>query len=328
MKPTDKIQYIHSYISEELDSSEASAFEAWLNESNENQLLFDQISKVWNNSLTKEVKQFNHSKAFNKHLDLLKSKDHTIITPIESKQQKNIFLNFNWTSVAAIMILMVSVLMVFKWMNNGTEYISDKITSPLALEDGSKVWLDKGAKLKVSKMTKDQRTIVLNGRAYFEIATNVNVPFVIKTKDIEINVTGTSFIVDADEKSVLVKEGQVEVKHDKQVRLLTKNQKVILTQNVLSQVTEVPFENIDLWFNEELKFNNAPFDKVIKDISEKYKIKFELPVRSDWARCTLTSGSLSNNTLEQIMTTLQLTWDMDYKKIDDATYKITKVKCK
>lgn len=64
---------------------------------------------------------------------------------------------------------------------------------------------------------------------------------------------------------------------------------------------EQAFDNKDLWFNEELTFDNTPFDIVIRDLAINYKVSIELPNKNDWSSCTFTSGSLKKMDLMKFL---------------------------
>jgi ferric-dicitrate binding protein FerR (iron transport regulator) len=93
-------------------------------------------------------------------------------------------------------------------------------------------------------------------------------------------------------------------------------------------ITNTSFESSELWFNEELIFKNAPFDKVIQDLSLNFNVKIIIPERTTWASCTFTSGALKTNNLDQILEILKLTYDLEYTKQKDNSIKLTAVKCK
>jgi transmembrane sensor len=86
--------------------------------------------------------------------------------------------------------------------------------SKIVLSDGSVVYLNANSKLYYpTKFDGKNRTIEFEGDAFFEITKNPQKPFVIKAKDSEIRVLGTSFNVNTNLESkdieVLVETGKV-----------------------------------------------------------------------------------------------------------------------
>ncbi len=90
-----------------------------------------------------------------------------------------------------------------KRKHNGTDQMNEIIvpygkTSKLALPDGSMVWLNAGTRLAFpSRFSTKERTVYLEGEAYFEIAHNPDKTFRVKAGNVYINVFGTKYNVSA-----------------------------------------------------------------------------------------------------------------------------------
>ncbi|WP_341843715.1 FecR family protein [Chitinophaga caseinilytica] len=97
---------------------------------------------------------------------------------------------------------------------NGRQY-------QVILPDGTKVWLNAASTLKYpTAFTGSERLVELSGEAYFEVTSqpagpNGKMPFIVKTSQQQIRVTGTSFNVNAYQNEPSVKttllEGKVHV---------------------------------------------------------------------------------------------------------------------
>ena len=62
--------------------------------------------------------------------------------------------------------------------------------SKVVLSDGTVVWLNAGSTLKYSnKFNTANRKVELNGEGYFEVRRNEKLPFFVKTKDLQLQVT-------------------------------------------------------------------------------------------------------------------------------------------
>jgi len=69
-----------------------------------------------------------------------------------------------------------------------------KETYQVQLPDGSKVWLNAASSLQFpSRFTGQNREVYLTGEAYFEVMTDKQHPFMVKTADAQLEVLGTSF---------------------------------------------------------------------------------------------------------------------------------------
>lgn len=111
-----------------------------------------------------------------------------------------------WLSVAAVLLLALGS-GVLIWHQTGDEQelqqscsSSRTITVPegvkyrMMLADGSHVWLNSGSSLTLSAgFGQENRDLRLEGEALFEVTKNKQLPFVIRSGDIYVRVTGTVF---------------------------------------------------------------------------------------------------------------------------------------
>jgi len=70
--------------------------------------------------------------------------------------------------------------------------------SHVVLPDGTNLWLNAGSHLRYSiPFTRENREVELTGEAFLDVVKNVQSPFVVKTGDVEVEVLGTQFNVNA-----------------------------------------------------------------------------------------------------------------------------------
>ncbi|MDR2118056.1 MAG: FecR domain-containing protein [Tannerellaceae bacterium] len=86
----------------------------------------------------------------------------------------------------------------------------------ILLSDGTKVWLNARSEIKYpASFSTGKREVELNGEAYFEVSHNEKAPFTVHTEQCDVEVTGTTFNVDAYRNSrnfsVALIEGSVKV---------------------------------------------------------------------------------------------------------------------
>ncbi|BAX79153.1 FecR family protein [Labilibaculum antarcticum] len=89
----------------------------------------------------------------------------------------------------------------------------------LTLSDGTKIWLNSNSKLRYpSQFGTGVRKVQLEGEAFFQVARDVEHPFIVDVTTAEVKVLGTSFNVNAyndqDEIFTTLVEGKVEVNDD------------------------------------------------------------------------------------------------------------------
>jgi len=81
----------------------------------------------------------------------------------------------------------------------------------LVLSDGTQVWLNSRSQLKITaNFNKDERIVELDGEGYFQVSKNENKPFIVKTKQYDVFVTGTTFNVFAYAESSIFETDLIE----------------------------------------------------------------------------------------------------------------------
>lgn len=146
----------------------------------------------------------------------------------------------------------------------------------LQLADGTNVYLFSESSLKYpSNFRGKKREVSLSGEAYFEVSHDPSHPFVVKTKELNVNVLGTNFNVMAYEDSEVVEtsliEGKVSVKGDV---LLPATQSVF---NKLSGKTDIKKINTQRYIerkNGYFVFENEKLDNILQELSRWYDFKF------------------------------------------------------
>lgn len=145
------------------------------------------------------------------------------------------------------------------------------------LPDGSEVALAPGSRLTYKEKT--PRKTELEGKAFFEVARNEDIPFEISADGAYVKVLGTKFMVNAAGKTneVYITEGKVLFARS------SSSESVILTkdmQAVLSATDAVPViqESADInsiaWQRGTFIFDNTPLKEVLECLSKHHKVSF------------------------------------------------------
>lgn len=151
----------------------------------------------------------------------------------------------------------------------------------IILEDGTKVWLNASSSLKYPSSFENvkQRSVEINGEAYFEVAPNKTKPFVVKSSQQTIEVLGTHFNIndyrDNGTTVTTLVEGSVRITNKKSKQAFLKpNQQSIVNNNVLD-IREADIETAIAWKNGRLEFKNAKIQDILKQASRWYNIEVE-----------------------------------------------------
>lgn len=161
-----------------------------------------------------------------------------------------------------------------------TASVMHTLTTPVGgqyqvtLPDGTKVWLNASSMLKYpSRFTGNDRTVELSGEGYFEVAKNISKPFKVVANDVNVEVLGTHFNINAysDEPSLMTTllEGSVKVSKGNDFKMLIPGQQSAVINDQI-RISNVDTSNIVAWKNNEFKFTDAPIETVMRQVKRWY----------------------------------------------------------
>lgn len=181
------------------------------------------------------------------------------------------------------------------------------------LGDGTKVWLNHGAKLTFPYQFKGkERKVHLSGEAYFVVAHNKEVPFIVETKHLNVKATGTEFNVSAysdDQMEVTtLMEGKVilyEKDSHKEIKELSPDQSLKYT--IASRVSKLEEGNSDkyvAWKNGLLVFKNDPIADIANKLGKWYNVDVEIV--NEKAKNYTCTATFTDETLGQVLELMSL----------------------
>lgn len=157
----------------------------------------------------------------------------------------------------------------------------------LVLIDGSEVWLNVASSITYpTAFIGTERKVEITGEAYFEIAKNKDMPFVVKkaNEDAQVRVLGTHFNVNAydDESSMKVTllEGAVDVFSRGSHSLLKPGQQALIGDRAINVLKEVDLEEVMAWKNGRFYFDGADIKSVMRQVEKWYnvEVKYEAEI--------------------------------------------------
>lgn len=311
MTSDKNIRLIEKILSNTASNAEIETFNAWLEESGENQKFFQQVRAIWERlDRTKDHIEFDTAVAQKRMVSII---DH------RRTKTRLLKVRFRIAVAASILLLIGLSYLVYNSVNpasNTTQYSSlENEIKEVVLSDGSHVWLNENSNLQVTKaFNKRQRKVILQGEAYFEVALNKNKAFKVITSKTTTIVLGTSFNLKADERDnvqLIVKTGRVEFYN----RFSFKKRNVFSAGakgeylSASGQILKLTNKNMNYlsWKTGILTFSNTPLDEVCKALKTHYKINIKSTV--DNPRFSLT-GTFQNENLEDILSTIAITLDI------------------
>lgn len=293
---------ISTYILRKPDYEEKEAIQNWKQDSLDNVESLRRIMKI--NELTEQVKdykQVNTSAAWNKvehHLE----------------RQTPVYHITSLKNIAAVAIFLVISLVGYKMLwgpstpETSLQTFVASTKEDINLADGSFIKLDKTTTLKETGF----RSVQLDGRAYFDIATDKSNPFTIRLKHGLITVLGTSFNINTSEKfsQIYVTEGKVKYQF--------KNEEYILTAGDLLQVSDGnvvrsanPKISPEKWIQQKTVFENNSLHEVLETLAVVHKTDIIFTDQSVHDQCKINT-SFTNENIEQILRELEILTGLKY----------------
>lgn len=178
----------------------------------------------------------------------------------------------------------------------------------LVLPDSSEIWINAGTTIKYPKEFKgEQRTIYLDGEAYFSVKRDISKPFIVETNNLSVKVLGTRFNVKAytDDKKVVatLTSGKVEVSTDKNSYILKPNEQLTFNTNTLTTIiNEIPTNETDAWLSGQLIFTDASFDDILQTLERRFNVLIESNITNPKELYTV--KFLKNDSLDNVLNIL------------------------
>ena len=190
------------------------------------------------------------------------------------------------------------------------------------LSDGSKVWLNAASSLKFPEnFSPTDRLVELNGEGYFEVAHDASRPFRVKVDNMQVEVLGTRFNIDAyrDQGEILTTlvDGSIRVNANGNNKTLNPREQISLKGDLFSEIkTGVNTDRIIAWQQGNFDFTNETLSQVGRDLKRWYQINIKIdPALSDKHISGLISRS---NNLSAILNMLEFTMGIQSKMADDS----------
>lgn len=191
--------------------------------------------------------------------------------------------------------------------------------STVTLYDGTKVWLNSGTKFRYPvAFSSKTRNVYVEGEAYLNVAKDAKHPFIVTAGQLQIRVLGTHFDVcaypDDNEFSATLVEGAINALNTnsgKRVKLAPGEQVVLNRRTNGMEHLQVNTDIYTSWKENLLRFEDAPFDEVIKKMERWYDVKIKVdPAIDTQERYTMT---IKTESLREMLQLVSKTTPMKYE---------------
>lgn len=318
-------QLIASYLSGELDEQQTCELKSWIAGAVEHEKYFMRYQEIWFSSCSEEETRIYDS---DKAIQRFKNR----VSKYGKKSGRSYWARFRnvYKYAAAVFIVGVASYVSFQ---AGEENLYDALsmivmdapaggTSRMVLPDGTVVVLNGGSKLAYAQSfgVKD-RSVELEGEAYFEVTKNGAKPFCVESQGIRVNVLGTKFNVQnyPEDKmaSVSLMEGKVALDNK-----LNTSQHIVLIPGeraefdketgILNKMKIKSIADDNSWMDGEMIFEELPLLDVAKLLSRSYGV--DISIRNDALKSLRIVGRFNRNTqsVNEVMSVLEATGKIRY----------------
>ncbi len=318
------INLIHKKLTGFLSNAEQKTLDDWQQSSDANKQYASELDTIWKASKSyKSSYQPNTDKNL-AQLQARISKESQPAKVVSMKRRSPWLLRI----AAAVLVLLVAGLYYMNSSSPSTIEVVAHIgeSKNVTLPDGSSIILNEGSRLRYpEKFDGNQRKVMLNGEAFFDISHNPEKPFHINTEHTTVTVLGTSFNVraynDESQTEVLVKTGKVRLspsKTDDNI-VLTKNHKGFYNhRSQILRKEENRTHNDLAWMNHQLAFQKTPLKFVIQDLERYFNVEIDLQ-NTQLNNCPYTSLYNQPN-LDKILSVLSSAFQIDLTKVGEKQY--------
>jgi len=328
---------IIKFFAGEISDNELIKLKTWLESSPENRRIFDRENELWQEaSFQTRVESYDNDSTWmnissRAGLGRKKSASVTVLG-------KN---NFRIFIAAAAIATLVAFGFVTLWIASGRSSLQSaagltKVTTNegekarIFLSDSSEIVLNSGSSVQYDRRYNiSDRKVKLTGEAFFDVSTNPQKPFVVQLDQMNISATGTRFNVfsfsNENRIETTLEEGaiQVSIRGKEPVDVKSGQQVVYFVNTGEITVREVNTDTYTSWKENMLRFNDTPFEEVLRRIGRKYNVTFEVSNRELFD--LKYTATFIDESIEEVMQMLKTVSPITYKicyrtSINDKRY--------
>ena len=309
-------QLIYNYLSGKATPEETAALTDWTRAHPDNLRRYRQLRNIW---------QVAHP-AFNPEDIRVEEARKAVMKQLATVPWYRTALVY-WQRAAAVLVLPLLMLTAWLMADNEKEvavswqevFAPYGTYSKVSLPDGSVAWLNAGSSLEFPAVFKEgERLVNLVGEGFFEVESDVENPFVVRTNVMDVKATGTAFNVEAYEKdsltAVTMVKGKVSVAigNNRPFALVPGERMLYNLHTAGCQIGKTDVYKWCAWKDGMLIFRDDPLSDVFKRLGQTFNV--DIIIRdTDLARY-LYRATFEDEPLDEILRLLKLTAPIRYEK--------------
>ena len=275
---TDIDDLLAKQLAGENSPDEAAAVQAWLAQSPDNQRYFAGLQQLWDDApkaAAQPPRAVDTEAALQKVKGQLRARPRARVVRMGSWMR--------WAAAAAVLVAAAALWLLRPGGSEQRDLVAAAAPRTDTLTDGSVVTLNRQSALTAADgFNRRERRMRLRGEAFFQVKPDVERPFVVEAKEVEIKVVGTAFNVDESSRPgqvvVSVTEGKVLVTAAAQSLLLVPGERAAydLATRSLTRLTAVPGPNDLAYKTRVFHFVGTPLSEVVARLSAVYGVDISL----------------------------------------------------
>lgn len=299
-----KRELLYKFFEGKTSPEEEKNIRVWMEMSESNLNSFMQTRKEYDLQLLSNPKALNNKKINNK----------AILTWIPGV-------------AAVIIVLIVGGIYLYNLNNKVEQYNTILVPAGqrinLILSDNTNLWLNANTKFRYpTEFSKDNRTVYLDGEAYFEVSENKNKPFIVKTFNGDIHVTGTTFNVEAYSEfnsfETSLFEGGVDIFKEETKLVSLKPNEFSFIKNGKLLISNITDTDHYLWREGLIAFNNRNLEDILLTLEKYFDVDIQVN-SSNLPQHTYTGKFRQSDGIEYALRVLQISISFNYERDDDTS---------
>ena len=315
-------QLVTKVLNNEASSEEIICFSLWLSKTEDNRDEYRKLKSYWDAEIS-----FKHT--LTPELSLKKTQ-----YKIQKEQQihkiKKTKLYF--ISIAASLLILLGTGLFFMYTTPETitveyyTYLTENNKIDFTLDDGTKIYLNKNSKfVYTNRYDKEDRSIKLEGEAYFEVKNNPEKPFIVEVGDARLRVLGTSFNVKTDEHANIkatLTEGSLRFEALDQQLILSPNQQLsYIASSSGIDVSSVDIDKELAWTEGVIRLKNVLFLDLIDGLMKQFKVNIVINnEKLKKSSIQMTGTFAEEQSLEEILKVISTSYPFTWEKKNNIYY--------
>lgn len=194
----------------------------------------------------------------------------------------------------------------------------------ITFADGTHLWANSNSKVVYPRaFSRDCREIFVKGEVYLDVAHDSSHPFVVRSRDIEIEVLGTSFnVMDYDNGTpaqVVLVSGKIELSNaDNEKVVMNPGQLVDISDSSLGEPKDVDVTPYVSWKDNILIYN----DKTLSEVFDRLNICYgkEFVISEDVADIRVSGKLYLKENVEAVLRTIAFSTPITYEEREGQIY--------